>query len=191
MLLIAFLSTVCFSVTAQIKDTIGLNVPVLNGHVVYQGVIDVPGMSKEGLYQNSRQWFVDYFKSSKDVIQNEDKDQGRIVGKGIILIPWKTMMGSGEYNCRITIQVDVKDNKYRYKIYDMILTTTISSLGSYGTAEPYDFTPEEMINKLGGTGGKLMVTKGQCKKLLEALNLKTNMSINSLKKAMIAKVDTF
>ncbi|MCC8426944.1 DUF4468 domain-containing protein [Mucilaginibacter sp. UR6-11] len=69
---------------AQNKDTLGLNIPIKDGHVVYEGIVEMPGKPKMDLYNNAKQWFVDCFKSAKDVIQNEDKDQGRIIGKGVI-----------------------------------------------------------------------------------------------------------
>jgi len=171
------------------QDTVGMHLPIKDGHLIYEGVIDQPGKSKIDLYNNARQWFVDYFKSSKDVIQNEDKDQGRIIGKGIIKIPWKTFAGSGFYDCKITIQVDVKNEKYRYKIYDFILNTTVASL-SGGAGSRYEFTPEELVNKLTGNG-KVMVTKGQCKKLLISIDEESRSTVASLTTAMAAKADNF
>jgi len=62
-----------------------------DGRIVYEGIVETPNLAKMDLYNNAKQWFVDYFNSSKDVIQNEDKDQGRIIGKGIIFIYRKTI----------------------------------------------------------------------------------------------------
>jgi len=189
-ILIALLALLCVSVKAQDKDTVGLKLPIKDGRLIYEGIIDAPNKSKMDLYNNARQWFVDYFKSSKDVIQNEDKDQGRIIGKGIILVPWKTVASNGFYDDKITIQIDVKDGKYRYRIYDMIITYPAIYNSVTGTTPSWDFTPEDMIAKLTGNG-KFAASKGQCKKILGWINIATLQTIDSLTKAMNAKVDTF
>ncbi|TSD62299.1 DUF4468 domain-containing protein [Inquilinus sp. KBS0705] len=75
---------ICFEAKAQ-KDTLGLNIPIKDESVVYEGIVETPGALQKDLFKNAKQWFVDYFNSSKDVIQNEDKESGRIIGKGIIL----------------------------------------------------------------------------------------------------------
>lgn len=128
------------------KDTTGLNIPVKDGAVVYEQVYQVPNKSKADLYKNAKQWFVDYFKSSKDVIQNEDKEDGKIVGKGILLIPFKGALGSSViYDDKLSIQVDCKDSKYRIRIYEQTLS---SPGGDYGKVIT---TPESLIGKLLGT----------------------------------------
>lgn len=171
------------------KDTIGLNLPMKEGKIVFENVIEIPNKSKMDLYNNAKQWFVDYFRSSKDVIQNEDKDQGRIIGKGIIFIKLKALV-TQTYDDKITIQIDCKDGKYRYRIYDMIGTVPAQYNSLVGHISASDFTGEELIGKLTGTG-KAQFTKNQCRKLLESINNETHSTIASLQKAMNEKTDSF
>src|SRR5437868_3851017 len=91
-LLIASSIILSISCYAQ-KDTVGLNVPIQDGKIVYQGIVDIQGKQKLDLYRNAQQWFVDYFKSSKDVIQNQDKEDGFIIGKGYIIFNAKAGLG--------------------------------------------------------------------------------------------------
>lgn len=142
LILFLFISMPCF-LFAQ-KDTIGLNIPLLNGKVIYESVVNVPGKTKIELYANARQWFIDYFKTYKDVIQNDDKDAGLIVGKGVLTFEYRSSWGKINEFDQITIQIECKDNKYRYRIYDQELRSpTSTDLNYYGT-------PENIIELING-----------------------------------------
>ncbi|HZX59300.1 MAG TPA: DUF4468 domain-containing protein [Mucilaginibacter sp.] len=181
-LLIASFITLSISSYAQ-NDTVGLHIPIKDSKIVYEGVIQIPERTKQDLLNNAKQWFVDYFKDSKNVIQNEDKDQGRIVGKGIIVIQPKA------YD-KITIQIDCKDGKYRYRIYDMIGTIPAHYDVWVGNVREINFLPEDLINKLT-IDGEAPFTKNKCRKFLESINAEITTTIESLKKAMSAKPDDF
>jgi len=180
--LIALLAILCLSVKAQ-KDTSGLNLPIKDGMLVYEGVVSIDNKSQKDLYTNASQWFVDFFKSSKDVIQNQDKEQGRIVGKGILFAQTKIWGITSQYPNEVTIQIDVKDNKYRYRIYDMHLSTETQYLRGFGTLYGRSFTAEDLIGNL--TGGKNKVlTKSASRKTLESINDNVRGITSSLLQAM-------
>ena len=173
---------ICTNVVFAQKDTTGLNIPVKDGAVIYERVVEAPNKSKADLYKNAKQWFVDYFKSSKDVIQNEDKEDGKIVGKGILLIPFKGALGSNVmYNDKLSIQVDCKDNKYRLRFYEQTLS---SSGGEVIT------TPESLIGKLLGKE-KSPFNEKQARRMLESMNATITTAIFAFNKSMIAKTDDF
>lgn len=176
---------ICTNAVFAQKDTTGLNIPVKDGAVVYERIVEAPNKSKADLYKNAKQWFVDYFKSSKDVIQNEDKEDGKIVGKGILPIPFKGAMGMNVvYDDKLTIQVDCKDNKYRLRIYEQ----TLSSQG--GGSSQVITTPESLIGKLLGKE-KSPFNEKQARRMLESMNATITTSIFAFNKAMIAKTDDF
>ncbi len=188
-ILIALLAIASFVAKAQ-QDTTGFDIPMKDGRIVYEGIVETPNLAKMDLYNNAKQWFVDYFNSSKDVIQNEDKDQGRIIGKGIIFIYRKTISINGAYDDRITVQIDLKDGKYRYKIYNMTITEPAPHHTPTGESPPRQFLPEDMVNKLNGKG-KLFLTDDQCTKLLASEDKEVKSTIASLQKAMSKKPDSF
>lgn len=80
----------------------------------YTGVVDVPGMTKTDLYVAARSWFVSEYRSADDVIQMEDKEAGRIIGKGFSLVQWQMATRYVKH----TVQIDLKDGKYRYIVTD-------------------------------------------------------------------------
>ncbi|WP_345951326.1 DUF4468 domain-containing protein [Mucilaginibacter sp. PAMB04274] len=180
-ILIAFISIQCL---AQSQDTTGLKIPYTEGKVIYEEVVDLNGINKQQLYYNARQWFIDYFTSSKAVIENEDKEQGRVIGKGTVNT---TVSGfsSTTYPTGLTVQIDAKDNKYRYKIYDFVITSPEVDLGRmYGKLRAFDFTPERILEDLAA-GRRKTFTKKQARNFLTAFDARIKEMSLSIKKAML------
>ena len=86
--------------------------PVENGRVTYTEVVEVEGASKDQLFARAKKWFATTYKSSNDVIQLDDKENGEIVGKGNFGITYYAR------NPHIghTISILVKDGRYKYAI---------------------------------------------------------------------------
>ena len=87
-----------------------------DGNIVYQEVVEADGKSSDELFTASRLWFLDTFKSSKDVIQYEDRQAGIIAGKGfaeVLVFPLGYAVVSKVW---MDIQVEAKDDRYRYTI---------------------------------------------------------------------------
>jgi hypothetical protein len=102
----AFLLLFPFCVNAQ--DTL----------ISYSGVVMVDSVSKNELFLRGRQWFNETFKSSKDVLQINDKETGELAGKGIIFLPLHMKyLGDREYifNEEFSANVWVKDDKYKFE----------------------------------------------------------------------------
>jgi|GEM_PF-925764 len=183
-ILMTLLAMLCLSATAQIKDTVGLNLPIVDGKIVYEGIVDIPGTTKNDLYQNAQQWFVDFFKSSKDVIQNQDKDNGLVVGKGMLDFNARVGLGMSmvQHN-KLTVKIICKDNKYKYSVYDMIL---YPPEGNEKYSTPFD----NLYGKLIGTV-KIGGTKSAIKDILKKNDIEVKKMIESIKMAMSKKPDNF
>lgn len=54
-----------------------------NGNVTFVKIIDAPGLSKDEIYNRAFNYFTYNYVSGKSVIQNQDKQAGLLVGKGI------------------------------------------------------------------------------------------------------------
>lgn len=98
-------------------------------------VVTASGVEKATLYSNALTFFAETFKSANDVIQMKDPASGKIIGKGFLK------------DRKITITIEVKDEKFRYQI----------------TTEPYIENKEirlENVNKLGSLKGETYLSYG-------------------------------
>lgn len=84
----------------------------------YEEVVQVE-LSKTVLWINLKKWISSNFSSYKYVVDMEDKDAG------ILVVKWNTVdehsysrYWSARYEA--TYQIDVRDNKYRIKIYNSL-----------------------------------------------------------------------
>lgn len=75
-----------------------------------QNVIEFPGMNKNQIYSRSLEWIATSFKSAKSVIEIEDKESGKIIGK--IITPCGS--GLGLYYVNSTLTIEVKDKRARF-----------------------------------------------------------------------------
>ena len=99
------------------KDTI-ISLPIQDGKVFYEKVYQDSGVTKKDLFLKAKDVFLRLFPDTKDVIQNEDKENGIISGKGYFEMPLIMM--------RSTIRILVKDNKYKVQIFDFYSASTLT-----------------------------------------------------------------
>lgn len=93
------------------------------GKIVYTEVIEMPNMTKDILYSRAYEWFAKTFNSAQNVIQMQDKENGKIVGKGSfgdINITANLGLVTIEGKVNFTISVYLKDGKYKYEITDFV-----------------------------------------------------------------------
>ena len=95
------------------------------GQYSKSGIVDVPNMKSEQIYRQSKEWFFNYFKSAKAVI-DVDVPNEKLMGKGNNTI--KYYLKNNPYLIQIPmdiiITIDIKDEKYRYNIETTMGYTT-------------------------------------------------------------------
>lgn len=130
----------------------------------YESVVDVPGVLKDDLYVKVNSWFVETFNSAESVIEYQDKEAGKVMGKYV----FNYSEGAYSYSVKQTISIDVKDGKYRLVITDPYFLPTGDVLG--GTyADPGNY---RILDTVAG------ITKAQSewKKLDQSLAAYLNTS---------------
>ncbi len=90
-----------------------------NGNVLFSEAIQADSIKANVLYGNAKLWFADTFKSAKDVIQVDDKESGRVVGKAWQDIYIKVLGMPSATKLWFTISVQLKDGRYKVDMYDM------------------------------------------------------------------------
>jgi hypothetical protein len=109
-----------------------------SGNVVYSDIVDVPGISGDELYTNARIWFLDNFKSSKDVIQYQERESGIIAGNGIINIQDMALGFLVETPISFSIRVETKDEKFRYHISNLVIIHKDPKISNQTVEEAFD-----------------------------------------------------
>lgn len=173
-----FLLATAWNICWAQKESPTLPINKETGKIIYTEVVSVDSSLNRGkLYNNAKEWFTKIYKSSKEVIQLDDKEKGIIIGKGIIPVYYQylgTSTQDGYIN--YTISVIVKDGRFKYEITDFYHEPHLIGGNNYGTAE-------EMMNtnKLG------------YQKILNKMLFQMDTSINELilnLKTSIGKIDT-
>lgn len=90
-----------------------------NGRLCFSEVVQLDGVSKDVIYLRSNQFFVDIFKSSKDVIQFDDKEAGILIGKGFSTTYFTAWGTKTPIQLWYTIKIQSKEGRYKYDIYDL------------------------------------------------------------------------
>ena len=88
------------------------------GDFLIQEVVETPG-SKEQLFGRAALFYAESFNSANDVVQVKDSDNGLIQGKGLSELDIDTEYGIGTVYMFYSIKIECKDNRFRYRIYDV------------------------------------------------------------------------
>jgi len=90
--------------------------------LTYTEVVQVDSVSQNHLYNRAKLWFATAYNSSNNVLQIDNKEEGELIGKAIIKYEQTFLAGSGQTNGNIkyTIEIFVKEGRYKYKISNFI-----------------------------------------------------------------------
>lgn len=95
--------------------------PKKDGKIFFTEVVEVPDVEQSILHSRALEWFAKAFKSAQDVIQMNDKENGKIVGKGNfgdININVNLGLVPVEGHVNFTISIYFKEGKYKFEITD-------------------------------------------------------------------------
>lgn len=85
--------------------------------ISFEGIVTVDSsVDQKELYRRAREWYADAFKTSKEVLQVQDKETGELLGSGAFEYR-NSFQGYTQTNGFITFKVKVitKDGRYRYE----------------------------------------------------------------------------
>lgn len=120
-----------------------LTIPTKDGVIFYEQIAQCSDNKKQ-LYLKARKWFVDTFKDAKSVIQMDDKEEGKLAGKAYHTYKFTNGMNTSDVDIDFTLNLDIKDGKYRVQFYDMYGTNVNVNAG---------------LAMLGALGGSYNATK--------------------------------
>ena len=131
---------------------------------------------KDILYRNAKLFFANLFKSSKDILQYDEREEGKVIGKGTIQITGhQNILLSAFTEIRtttFTLEISCKDGKYKYRLFGF------SSEYIYGQSDKRK--PERTTNgTLTIDEAYARTEKGGTKKMERSLFLNTLAEIRS------------
>jgi hypothetical protein len=116
------------------------SIPTKDDKIFYDEVVTVDSsLKKDQLFMQLRQWFVENFMESKNVLEVNDMENGLLTGKGTYKYTKINGLNVHSGHVMFVINMAVKDGKYRYQLYDFTATDENQSLLS-STAKSYTHT---------------------------------------------------
>jgi hypothetical protein len=90
----------------------------------FEKIFDAPGYSKDQIFERSKIWIAENFKSAKAVVEYENKEAGTIIGNGVIPYPCSGFecIGTGGWKAHFTMRVDIKDQRFRLTFSNLRLS---------------------------------------------------------------------
>ncbi|WP_213604899.1 DUF4468 domain-containing protein [Pseudoxanthomonas japonensis] len=79
-------------------------------------VFDTPGYDKAQIYDAAKVWIAENFRSAKAVMEYDNKEEGTLIGNGLIPYPCKgafDCLAKPDWKVRFTMRVDTKDGRFR------------------------------------------------------------------------------
>lgn len=154
------------------NETTNLPVDSSSGKITYSEVVAMKdSVSKSELFVRAKTCFVNLFKNSKEVIQNEDKENGIIAGKGNIRVNASalgTEVAGGHINFTLTIAV--KKGRYKYTFTDFAHEGNGINLPSGGDLE--NGKPKNWKTKIWDSF--LSQTDNEVKNMISSIKLEMN-----------------
>jgi hypothetical protein len=149
------------------------------GKITYAEVVNVDSVSSKVLYLRAKEWFVHSFNSAQNVIQLDDKESGKIIGKGLFNVRTVTLGDHDAGNVKFTIEIQVKDGRYKF-----IITDVWHEAGATKIVTPGDLT----LEKTGG--GLFTMGMPNWTGIKDQTDKNILLMIESLKKEMSKKDET-
>lgn len=102
----------------------------------YEEVIEVPNTNKAYLFSQIKSALASIYNDVDSVIEYDDKEAGIIMGNGIFHVPQagsKYVYVGSAGDVKHKIKINIKDNKYKISIYDLVHTSDASMGDNFGT----------------------------------------------------------
>jgi len=155
--------------------------------ISYTEVVYVDSLTKkQELFSRAREWFAKTFNSSTNVIQMEDKESGKIIGKALIQVYHKGLVMTYKWGyINYTISVYIKDGRYKYELTDFYHSGQ-SNTGMGMISAPDYGACEDMIN-YKSTFGDPIAKNNILSSMISQLNSNSIILVQNLKSAMTTK----
>lgn len=139
----------CFSLLASIFGCAIEPMPddfVEEEVTLLEWVYKAPGFSAEEIYDGTKVWIAENFRSAKAVLEFDSKEKGLLIGNGQIEIPCIDAECSvwNSKKVRFTMRVDIKDDRFKLMFSNFVVQYPYSS-GSSSFETPIRYEREKQM----------------------------------------------
>jgi len=133
----------------------------------FEAVYQMPNSSKDVIYNNTRIWIAENFRSSKAVLEYENKAEGVLIGNGSMQYPCSGLECFGVEDKRVlfTMRVDMKNDKFKLIFSNIKIYMPAYRIGS--TFHPESTYPIRYMSQLNAIKPELLTFGNQ---LRESVN---------------------
>ena len=142
----------------------------------WEKIDSVPGKTKDQIYSDTKMFIATTWKSAQNVIQNDDKDGGMILVKGVSIQNQYFIMNDHRYVYDYTVTFLQKDGKYKIVIGDVTNTDAKCQQYTWPLIQPVDKVEKR-------TGGMPM---DKCNTMMTDLKAELQGIVDSYAKAISA-----
>lgn len=134
--------------------------------LIYSEVVQSPNNSSNQIYLNINEWFAKTYNSSNNVIQLNDKENGKIIGKGGFTISpiyqWGNIKTPQTFFVNYTLTLQIKDGKYKYEFSNITVRVNQEN-AAFGIETYYNINKEKLREEVA----KSIKNEKQIEKLVE------------------------
>ena len=192
LILSILVSTVCFSQSSLLHSSLS----VKDGKVYYDTIIQLDGTSKDKLFEKSKIWALNNFKSQKDALQAEDREIGLLTYKTFFTEnfnapPFRGHSVTAEWKYIFTVKLYLKEGKAKIVIDNVYLSISVPGMNMISEKpieemdQPNDPTKYKKIDKEYFEKSRI-----EMKRLFDKANLEFNATMQSWRVAMKAKSES-
>jgi hypothetical protein len=117
MKIVALMLVLLFSGCAAYK-------PLPRQEMVIWKTIEVPGMTRDRIFENSKIWITRHLYAKEKIITAADRNTGIIIANGYIDYPASGELGAIEktqYTISFTMREEIRDSRATFTFYDLML----------------------------------------------------------------------
>lgn len=104
---------------AQYLYQIPLETDPKTGKVFFEEVVQADSLSKDELYSRAREWFVRKFNNAESVLQMDDRESGKLAGRGWMDIEIESLQALWIFKLKFLIIIQLKDGRYKLTLTDI------------------------------------------------------------------------
>ena len=140
-ILVLFVSIICFG-----QDKIDIKISLAGP--TFETVQTIDSLVMKNIYRLGRTAIIKAFKDSKDVIQLDDIEEGKLFARGITSYQWVFLLTVRDINVWFDLDFQARDGKYRIFVDNLIMEWYVDGHGLQTQ------TFQEFCDKRKGKNGK-------------------------------------